>query len=150
MKFGDKMDFRDYYNGSEEDLEKISRTWSVGMVQWKDHVSEFPDVRRETDLGNNLIRHERFDGAVFVEGTPITAENLGAMDFNIYMLELKYKALRDDYNQLKLESMTQSGAISSNTPYNMFILSCRDINNIDSDLKIVEGFYDEKEGRCYV
>ena len=146
------FDLRQYYNATKTELEALRPYWEVEMVKFRDNIVEFGDVKKETivsvdDDGNQLVRHERFDGAVFQEGTPLTAENLGRMDMNIYMIYLWIKWLMERMNYLEIQMATVLRQNSNNMPANGFFA---DAKNINVDMIIIEGWYDEMNGRGVV
>ena len=147
-----KFDMRLYYGASKEKLEELRPYWEFYLLRWKDHIAEFGDVLKETIIskdkdGNDYVRHERFDGVIFQEGTPIAAENLGKMDMDIYMLYLWVEHLQSIINDLILQISTLLGQNLNNMPYNTTFLSAR---NINVEVKIIEGWYDEANGRGVV
>lgn len=145
-------DMRLYYNGTPEELKAASESWKGELIKWKDRLTELPDVRKETivgvdDNGNEIVRHERFDGVVIEEGTPIIADTLGKMDWDIYMLYLNFMNMRDHMNQVLLELTALKGATIGNTPNNIFWANSR---QLDEEIILLEGFYDETTGQAYI
>jgi hypothetical protein len=49
-------------------------------INWLDHVVEYPNRVRLTDLGNNLYLIERVPGEIIQQGTPVNADNQNSMD----------------------------------------------------------------------
>lgn len=122
---------------------------NIDLVGWYDHIAEFADVRVEKDLGkddegNGIIEHKRFDGTIFQEGTPVNAENLGQMERNDLINACKIQALTDTVRALQVQVATLIGQNNNNMPYNSFVASMK---NIDEDIEILEGWYDEVNGR---
>lgn len=50
------------------------------LVNWKDHVVEYPGRFQEEDVGNGLVQHTASPGRVLQQGTPQNATNFNAMD----------------------------------------------------------------------
>lgn len=50
------------------------------LVNWKDHVVEFPGRYEEKDLGGGLVQHTASPGKVKQQGTPQNATNFNIMD----------------------------------------------------------------------
>lgn len=50
------------------------------LINWKDHVVEYPDRYTEIDLGGNLRKIEAAPGEVVQQGTPQNATNFNTMD----------------------------------------------------------------------
>lgn len=50
------------------------------LVNWKDHIVEYPRRFRQTDLGDYLVQLERSPGEVIQQGTPQSATNFNLMD----------------------------------------------------------------------
>lgn len=133
---------------SEELMQKLSLE-NIDLVGWQDHVAETADVRAEIDVGkdkdgNPLIQHVRHDGFIFTEGTPVNAEHLGLMEWNDLINAIKINNISDLVRQLSVQVATLIGQNNNNMPYNSFVASAK---NINSDLVIVEGYYDEVNGR---
>ncbi|WP_277251228.1 hypothetical protein [Peptoniphilus vaginalis] len=121
----------------------------ISLVFWYDNIAEFGDVKKETIVRNNtdgtqLVRHERFDGNVFQEGTFVNAENLGRMEWNDLINFSNIKALKEIVSRLDIQVATLLGQTSNNMSYNGFVASAA---NINEDLIILEGWYDEVNGR---
>lgn len=153
----------EYYDLLEQgyDKEEILQyflTQSIKWVGWKDHIAEFADVRVEKILGESeeldengkpldIVQHKRFDGFVFEEGTPVNAENLGQMEWNDLINAQKIQWLMDEMRKLLVEVATLKGQNNNNMPYNSFVASAK---NIDTEIIMVEGWYDEVNGRGVV
>jgi hypothetical protein len=125
---------------------------NIKLVGWFDHLAEFADVRVEKELGADengdpILQHKRFDGAVFQEGTPVNAENMGQMEWNDLINALKIQSLMDTVRTLQIQVATLIGQNNNNMPYNSFVASAK---NIDTDIMIIEGYYDEVNGRGVV
>lgn len=136
---------------SEEILEYFI-TQNIDLVGWYDHIAEFMDVRAEKELGedkdgNPLYQHIRFDGTVFKEGTPVNAENLGQMEWNDLINALKIQKMMDTIRALQVQVATLIGQNNNNMPYNSFVASAK---NIGTEIEIIEGWYDEVNGRGVV
>ena len=155
-----KFTLRDYYNlKKDEDNNKFIEKYKdkllndeLGLVFWYDNIAEFGDVKKETIVKNNsdgtqLVRHERFDGNIFQEGTFVNAENLGRMEWNDLINFVNIKALREIVSRLQIQVATLLGQASNNMSYNGFVASDMKINE---DLVILEGCYDEVNGRGIV
>lgn len=135
-----------------EELIEYFITQSIDLVGWYDHIAEFADVRAEKDLGkdkegNPIMQHIRFDGTVFQEGTPVNAENLGQMEWNDLINFLLARYLLDLVRALQVQVATLIGQNNNNMPYNSFVASAK---NIDSEIMMIEGWYDEVNGRGVV
>lgn len=50
------------------------------LVNWKDHVVEYPGRFEETDLGNGLVQLKASPGRVKQQGTPQNGTNFNIMD----------------------------------------------------------------------
>lgn len=50
------------------------------LVNWKDHVVEFPGRMQEENLGDGLVQHTPAPGKVKQQGTPQNATNFNNMD----------------------------------------------------------------------
>ncbi len=136
---------------SEEILEYFT-TQNIDLVGWYDHIAEFADVRAEKDLGkdkegNPIYQHIRFDGTVFQEGTPVNAENLGQMEWNDLINALKIQKMMDVIRALQVQVATLIGQNNNNMPYNSFVASAK---NIGTEIEMIEGWYDEVNGRGVV
>ena len=132
-----------------EELVEYFITQSISLVGWKDHLAEFADVRAEKDVGkdnegNPLYQHIRFDGVVAQEGTPVNAENLGRMEWNDLINFTNIRELKGIVSRLDIQVATLLGQTSNNMSYNGFVASAAKINE---DLVILEGWYDEVNGR---
>lgn len=135
-----------------EELIEYFITQSIDLVGWYDHIAEFADVRAEKDLGkdtngNPIMQHIRFDGTVFQEGTPVNAENLGQMEWNDLINFLLARYLLDLVRALQVQVATLIGQNNNNMPYNSFVASAK---NIDTEIMMIEGWYDEVNGRGVV
>lgn len=135
-----------------EELIEYFITQSIDLVGWYDHIAEFADVRAEKDLGkdtngNPIMQHIRFDGTVFQEGTPVNAENLGQMEWNDLINFQLARYLLDLVRALQVQVATLIGQNNNNMPYNSFVASAK---NIDSEIMMIEGWYDEVNGRGVV
>lgn len=152
-----KFSLRDYYNLKKDEennafIEKYKEQFindEIDLVFWYDNIAEFGDVKKETIVRNNsdgtqLVRHERFDGNVFQEGTYVNAENLGQMEWNDLINFTNIKALKAIVSRLDIQVATLLGQTSNNMSYNGFVASAA---NINEDLVILEGWYDEVNGR---
>ena len=122
------------------------------MVGWYDHIAEFADVRVEEILGedehkNEIVQHKRFDGVVFTEGTPVNAENLGQMEWNDLINFQLARYLLDMVRALQVQIATLIGQNNNNMPYNSFVASAK---NIGTEIEMIEGWYDEVNGRGVV
>ena len=146
------FNLREYYEGVEEELQKKVREWDYSRFPFYDHIAEFGDVLKETvvstdEQGNALVRHERVDGVVFQEGTPLSADSVGKVDMDKYMLSLWVRELDQSMQNLLLIVGTLLSRDMNNLPYNTHFLSAR---KIDVDVKIIEGWYDVTNGRGVV
>lgn len=135
-----------------EDIIEYFTTQNINLVGWYDHIAEFADVRVEKDMGkddkgNPIYQHERFDGVVFQDGTPVNAENLGQMEWNDLINALKIQQLSDIIRALQVQVATLIGQNNNNMPYNSFVASAK---NINTEITMVEGWYDEVNGRGVV
>jgi len=135
-----------------EELIEYFTSQSIDLVGWYDHIAEFADVRAEKDLGkdpegNPILQHIRFDGTVFQDGTPVNAENLGQMEWNDLINALKIQQMMDIIRALQVQVATLIGQNNNNMPYNSFVASAK---NIGSEIEMVEGWYDEVNGRGVV
>lgn len=135
-----------------EELIEYFTSQSIDLVGWYDHIAEFADVRAEKDLGkdpegNPILQHIRFDGTVFQDGTPVNAENLGQMEWNDLINALKIQKMMDIIRALQVQVATLIGQNNNNMPYNSFVASAK---NIGSEIEMVEGWYDEVNGRGVV
>lgn len=149
-----------YYNlvegkYTEEDIKEHYKNKKVELVGWYDHLSELPDTRVEEVLGydekgNEIVQHRRFDGQVFQEGTPVSAENLGQMEENDLINATNIADLQESMNTLQVRVATFLGGNANNMPYNQFVISAKDLRSEDTDLIILEGWYDEVNGRGVV
>lgn len=136
---------------SEELRERLIHEPLV-LVYWKDHIAEFMDVRAEKDLGkdkdgNTIYQHIRFDGTVFQDGTPVNAENLGQMEYNDLINYSKILNNEDIIRSLQVQVATLIGQNNNNMPYNSFVANAK---NIGEDIEMIEGIYDEVNGRGVV
>lgn len=141
------FDLRSYYNGSEEYWKKQLPSWPFNRVFFYDDVREFPDTYTEiiegTDKdGNQLVRHEQFNGVEFQRGTNLDAVSLGTMDQNIYMLALGFKDLLEKYNELAMKLSISQGILLNNMPYNRFVKSMK----ITADFKVICGWHSPEGG----
>ena len=50
------------------------------LVNWKDHVVQYPGRFEEQDLGGGLVQHTPSPGKVEQQGTPQNATNFNIMD----------------------------------------------------------------------
>lgn len=157
MKMANDFSLAEYYDlieqgyDSEEIIEYFT-TQSINLVGWYDHIAEFADVRAEKDLGkdtdgNPILQHIRFDGTVFQDGTPVNAENLGQMEWNDLINALKIQQLSDIVRALQVQVATLIGQNNNNMPYNSFVASAK---NIGTEIEMLEGWYDEVNGRGVV
>lgn len=155
MKSKNDFNLPDYYelvgkdNLLTDEIMKAMALKGISLVGRYDHVAELADVRSEIDLGkdkdgNPIYQHVRFDGEVFQEGTPVSAENLGQMEWNDLINFIKIKALEDAVASIQIQLATLAGENASHMPYNSFVASAK---NIDSDIVVIEGYYDETNGR---
>ena len=135
-----------------EELIEYFTSQSIDLVGWYDHIAEFADVRAEKDLGkdpegNPILQHIRFDGTVFQDGTPVNAENLGQMEWNDLINALKIQQMVDIIRALQVQVATLIGQNNNNMPYNSFVASAK---NIGTEIEMIEGWYDEVNGRGVV
>ncbi|NLY09353.1 MAG: hypothetical protein GXZ11_05580 [Tissierellia bacterium] len=132
----DNITMQTYQTGSIEEINKLVSGWDMyPMIRFKDHVSEFPDVRIETDLGNGLIKHDIYEGQIYQAGTDLDAENLGHMDLFLYALWLKHKELLEYVQHLTLQVVALKGAAINNMPNNIFFANA-------SDFAVIDGWHD--------
>lgn len=136
---------------SDEDIVKYFAMQSLDLVGWKDHIAELADVKAEVDVGkdsegNPLYQHKRYDGVIFQEGTPVNAENLGKMEWNDIINALKIMQLEEDNKKTRVEVATLKGQNNNNMPYNSFVANARN----SSEIRVIEGWYDEVNGRVVV
>nr|DAK63924.1 MAG TPA: hypothetical protein [Caudoviricetes sp.] len=134
---------------ASEEVQQYFLGESIELVGWHDHIAEFADVRTEHNLGTNddgdpIVQHNRFDGTVFQEGTPVNAENLGRMEWNDLINATKIQKMLDIVKDMQVQVATLVGQNNNNMPYNSFVASAK---NIGTDLDIIEGWYDEANGR---
>lgn len=152
-----QFNLREYYNMHKDEennafLEKYKDQLindEIDLVFWYDNITEFGDVKKESIVRNNpdgtqLVRHERFDGNIFQEGTYVNAENLGQMEWNDLINFANIKFLKEIVSRLDIQVATLLGQTSNNMSYNGFVASAM---NINEDLIILEGWYDEVNGR---
>ncbi len=152
-----QFNLREYYNMHKDEennafLEKYKDQLindEIDLVFWYDNIAEFGDVKKESIVRNNpdgtqLVRHERFDGNIFQEGTYVNAENLGQMEWNDLINFANIKFLKEIVSRLDIQVATLLGQTSNNMSYNGFVASAM---NINEDLIILEGWYDEVNGR---
>ena len=135
-----------------EELVEYFITQNIDLVGWYDHIAEFADVRAEKDLGvddkgNPIYQHIRFDGTVFQDGTPVNAENLGRMEWNDLINFNLARYILDIVRGVQVQVATLIGQNNNNMPYNSFVASAK---NIGTEVEIVEGWYDEVNGRGVV
>ena len=155
-----QFSLREYYKMHKDEannafLEKykdILLSDEIDLVFWFDNIAEFGDVKKETIVKNNtdgtqLVRHERFDGNIFQEGTYVNAQNLGQMEWNDLINYMRIRALENIVSKLDIQVATLLGQTSNNMSYNGFVASAI---NINIDLIIIEGWYDEVNGRGVV
>ena len=152
-----QFNLREYYNMHKDEennafLEKYKDQLindEIDLVFWYDNIAEFGDVKKESIVrtnpdGTQLVRHERFDGNIFQEGTYVNAENLGQMEWNDLINFANIKFLKEIVSRLDIQVATLLGQTSNNMSYNGFVASAM---NINEDLIILEGWYDEVNGR---
>lgn len=135
----------------EEALQYLA-SQSISLVGWYDHLAEFADVRAEKEIGTSpdgdpLYQHIRFDGVVVQEGTPVNAENLGQMEWNDLINAIKIQEMSDILRSMQVQVATLIGQNNNNMPYNSFVANAK---NIGEDIEMVEGIYDEVNGRGVV
>ena len=144
-----QFNLREYYNMHKDEennafLEKYKDQLindEIDLVFWYDNIAEFGDVKKESIVRNNpdgtqLVRHERFDGNIFQEGTYVNAENLGQMEWNDLINFANIKFLKEIVSRLDIQVATLLGQTSNNMSYNGFVASAM---NINEDLVILEG-----------
>lgn len=132
-----------------EELKEYFLNQNVSFNVWKDHIAELADVKTEdvigTDAdGNQIVKHIRYDGNIFQQGTPVNAETLGRMEWNDAILDIKLKTALDTLKSLALQVSILNGQNSNNMPYNSFVANAR---NINEDVALLEGWYDETNER---
>ena len=135
----------------DEALEYLA-SQNISLVGWYDHLAEFADVRAEKEIGTSpdgdpLYLHIRFDGVVVQEGTPVNAENLGQMEWNDLINAIKIQEMSDVLRSMQVQVATLIGQNNNNMPYNSFVANAK---NIGEDIEMVEGIYDEVNGRGVV
>ena len=149
----ENFELKDYYDLYESESYKTDAKreelalMTLDLVGWRDHVAEFADYRAEKiegedKDGNPVVRHIRFDGNIFQEGTPVNAEHLGRMELNDLINWAKISKLEDLVRGLQVQIATLIGQNSNNMPYNTFVA-----NLFDGNLEVIEGWYDEANGR---
>ncbi|CAG7592053.1 hypothetical protein PEPTYR26121_01482 [Peptoniphilus tyrrelliae] len=148
-KYNDILNKRDL---SDEEKKEILSDFTYNPVDWLDHIAQTADVKKETVMaefsdGSKSVRHERDDGEIFQKGKPINEKNLGNMDFAILKLFLKIFEMESELRKLGVLVSTLLGQNQNNMPYNTFVLSA--IDQFEG-LKIIEGWYDEANGRGVV
>lgn len=146
------FNLNDYYTKKQEELLKGYDEYEYDLIKWKDHIPEFGDTKKEIILkkdkdGHEIVKHERFDGNVFQEGTAVNAENLGYMDYGIFMMHGKLKELYEKMTAMQLQMATMLRQNQNNMAHNMFYANAK---NIGTDIVIVEGYYDEVNARGVV
>lgn len=158
MKSKNDFNLPDYYELvgkdnllTDEVIEQLSLK-GISLVGRYDHLAELADVRSEIDMGkdkdgNPLYKHVRFDGEVFQEGTPVSAENLGQMEWNDLVNYIKIKAMEDIVKNLQIQVATIADQNASQMPYNSFVANAK---NIDTEISVLDGYYDEINGRVVI
>lgn len=68
------------------------------LVNWKDHVVEYPGRFEETDLGNGLVQLMASPGKVKQQGTPQNGTNFNIMD----LAALEAMLMASDNNRMLL------------------------------------------------
>ena len=76
------------------------------LVNWKDHVVQYPGRFQEEDLGDGLIQHTASPGKVLQQGTPQNATNFNLMDLAI--LEAILMASENSRNLLQANRELES------------------------------------------
>lgn len=137
---------------SSEEIIEYFASQNISLVGWFDHLAEFADVRAEKDVGkdsegNPLYQHIRFDGVVVQEGTPVNAENLGQMEWNDLINAIKIQKMNDILRSMQVQVATLIGQNNNNMPYNSFVANAK---NLGEDIEMIEGIYDEVNGRGVV
>lgn len=137
---------------NSEEMAEYFMSQTLQLVGWNDHIAELADTRIEKILnpdynGDEIVQHLRFDGEIFQQGTPVNAENLGQMEWNDLLNFTVGRYLLNRVRMMEVEIATLKGQNSNNMPYNSFVASAR---NINSEIEIVEGWYDEINGRGVV
>lgn len=147
------------YNSDE--IREYFVNQNIDLVFWNDHVAEFADVRVEKILGeqdeanpdgthDQIVKHTRFDGNILMQGTPVNAEHLGQMEWNDLINWMNILELKEAIKALKIKLDTFMGQSSNNMPYNQFVVSAKDLRGPDANLMMIEGWYDEVNGRGVV
>lgn len=152
----DNFNLAEYYrwieDGIDEETLQDLTSQNISLVGWYDHLAELDDVRAEEEVGvsadgHKLYKHTRYDGVIFQEGTPINAENLGRMEKNDLINASRINRHDDIIRDLMVQVATLIGQNNNNMPYNSFVANAK---NIGEDIEMVEGIYDEVNGRGVV
>lgn len=120
----------------------------IELVGWEDRVTENKNTRKEIivgkDDGHDVVRLERFDGEVHKEGTPVDSLHLGRMEWNDLINFVKAKYLMDAVRRLELELEAVKTSLANKMAHKTFTA---DMQNIDKDMILLAGYYDEKNER---
>lgn len=135
-----------------DEMREYFANQNVRFNIWKDHIAELADVKTEDVLGKDkngreIVKHIRHDGNIFQQGTPVNAETLGLMEWDIAILAVRQKNLMDLVTKLALQVSILSDQNANNMPYNSFVAS---VKNIGEDIELIEGWYDEVNERGVV
>lgn len=76
------------------------------LVNWKDHVVQYPGRFQEEDLGDGLVQHTASPGNVLQQGTPQNATNFNRMD--LAALEAMLMASENSRNLLQVNRELES------------------------------------------
>lgn len=76
------------------------------LVNWQDHVVQYPGRFQEEDLGDGLVQHTPSPGKVLYQGTPQNATNFNLMDLAI--LEAMLMASENSRNLLQVNRELES------------------------------------------
>lgn len=135
--------YKEIYYGTDEELESLKDFYQYPLIRFQDRVVEFPNVYRHEEIGQGLTAHERYEGHIFRDGTPLNANTLGEMDLGIYLLYLQFEDMKALMQQIMIEVSALKGAALNNMPNNQFFIDFKNLEGI----KIVEGWYDEKNAK---
>lgn len=78
------------------------------LVDWKDHVVEYPDRFQEKELGGGIVQHIAAPGRIKQQGTPQNATNFNIMD--LAALEAMLMAAENSRNLLHMKRI-MDGAV---------------------------------------
>ncbi|TRW26213.1 hypothetical protein FL857_05875 [Criibacterium bergeronii] len=136
----------------EKTLEEFQKFTGYDMTMFDDRVVEKPwtFVQRATGEkvdGNDVVYLQHHEGEVIIEGTNLSARNLGNMDVAIAILFKWITYLKESLLQISLKADSLGLTTLNGLIANAFNASFFDLGK--GDIEVIKGYYDKAAGQIW-